>query len=80
MKGKTSSEKKAAVVKKLDDLITLPSYLEWIDDIIIGYIVDKACEQLNAFAGHDFGKLKELTETQKQELADEIEDPKERKL
>ena len=75
LKGKSGAEKKAAVVKKLDDMITLPSYLEWVDDVIIGYIVDKACEKLNNFAGHNFGELKELTEKQEQELADEIEDP-----
>ena len=75
LKGKSGAEKKAAVVKKLDDMITLPSYLEWVDDVIIGYIVDKACEKLNDFAGHNFGELKELTEKQEQELADEIEDP-----
>lgn len=79
LKNKSGAEKKAAVVKKLDDMITLPSYLEWIDDIIIGCIVDKACEKLNAFAGHKFGELKGLTEKQEQELADEIEDPEEKR-
>ncbi len=47
LKGKTGSEKKAAVVKKLDDLIKLPAYLEWVDDILIGYLVDKACDMFN---------------------------------
>ena len=75
LKNKSGEEKKAAVVKKLDDMITLPSSLEWVDDIIIGYIVDKACEKLNALAGHNFGELKGLTEKQTQELADEIENP-----
>ncbi len=77
--GKSGAEKKEAVVKKLDDMITLPSYLEWADDIVIGLIVDKACEKLNEFARHNFGELKELTEQQAQELAAEIEDPKEKK-
>ena len=79
LNGKSGAEKKAAVVKKLDDMIKLPSYLEWVDDVIIGYIVDKACEKLNDFAGHDFGNAEEISENQKQELADEIEDPKEKK-
>ena len=79
LNGKSGAEKKAAVVKKLDDMIKLPSYLEWVDDVIIGYIVDKACEKLNDFAGHDFGKVEGILENQKQELADEIEDPKEKK-
>ena len=47
LKGKTGPEKKAAVVKKLDDLIKLPAYLEWVDDILIGYLVDKACYMFN---------------------------------
>ena len=77
LKGKSGAEKKAAVVKKLDDMITLPSYLEWIDDVVIGLIVDRACSKLNEFAGHNFGEMNELTEKQEQELADEIEDPEE---
>ena len=47
LKGKTGPEKKAAVVKKLDDIIKLPAYLEWIDDILISYLVDKACDMFN---------------------------------
>ena len=77
LKGKSSAEKRAAVVKKLDDMITLPSYLEFVDDMIIGYIVDKACEKLNAFAGHNFGELKGLTEKQELELAENIDLSKE---
>ena len=74
LKGKSGEEKKAAVIKKLDDMIPLPSYLEWGDDIIIGKLVDMACEKLNTFAGHDFGSVT-LTEQQEQKIADEIADP-----
>ena len=74
LKGKSGEEKRAAVIKKIDDMIPLPSYVEWVDDIIIGKIVDMACEKLNAFAGHDFGSV-ELTEKQEQKIADEIADP-----
>ena len=49
LKGKSGIEKRAAVVKKLDDMIVLPASLEWVDDIIIGYLVDKACEMYNLF-------------------------------
>ena len=77
LQGKTGAEKKAVVVKKLDDMIKLPSCLEWADDMAISYFVDKICEKLNAFAGHNFSVI-ELTEKQGQELADEIEDPKEK--
>ena len=76
LKGKSGAEKKKAVVEKLDEMITLPSYLEWVDDIIIGKLVDMACDKLNLFAGHNFGEI-ELTEEQEQEIANEIEDPKE---
>ena len=78
LKGKSGAEKKKAVVEKLDEMITLPSYLEWVDDIIIGKLVDMVCDKLNDFAGHDFGHI-ELTETQERDIADEIDDPKEAK-
>ena len=48
LKGKTGAEKKAVVVKKIDDLIVLPFYLEWLDDIVIGYLVDMACNMFNS--------------------------------
>ena len=76
LKGKDGSEKKAAVIKKLDEMITLPSYLEWVDDMVLAWLVDKACQKLNEFSGHSFGDI-ELSETQEQEIADEIENPKE---
>ena len=74
LKGKNSAEKRKAVIEKLDDMIVLPSYLEWVDDIIIGKLVDMVCDKLNDFAGHDFTEL-ELTEQQEQEIADEIPNP-----
>ena len=72
LKGKTGAEKKAAVVKKLDDLIKLPFYLEWIDDIILGVLVDNACKVLNDFAGHKFENIV-LTEKQEEDLAGKVE-------
>ena len=72
LKGKTGVEKKAAVVKKLDDLIKLPFYLEWIDDIILGVLVDNACKVLNDFAGHKFANVV-LTGKQEDELAEKVE-------
>ena len=70
--GKSGAEKKAAVVKKLDAMIVFPAYLEWLDDIIIGKLVDMACEKLNSVAGHDFAK-KQLSEEQEKEVKDAIE-------
>ena len=74
LKGKNGAEKRKAVIEKLDDMIVLPSYLEWVDDIIIGKLVDMVCDKLNDFAGHDFGDA-ELTETQERDIADEITNP-----
>lgn len=72
LKDKSGAEKKAAVVKKLDDMITLPSYLEWIDDIIIGKLIDTVCENLNKIIGHDFGKT-EIDEKQEKEITEKID-------
>ena len=72
LKGKTGAEKRAAVVAKLDDMIKLPSRLEWVDDIILGIIVDNACKVLNDFAGHKFANVV-LTGKQEDELAEKVE-------
>ncbi len=48
LRGKSGAEKKAIVVKKLDDLIVLPAALEWVDDILISYLVDLACNMFNS--------------------------------
>ena len=74
LKGKSGAEKKAAVVKKLDDLINLPTYLEWIDDIVISWLVDKVCDKLNAITEHNFENLT-LDENQEHKIAEEIADP-----
>ena len=78
LKGKSGAEKKAAVVKKLDDMITLPSYLEWIDDILLSWFVDKVCDKLNSITEHNFGDLT-LSENRERELAEEIADPEQTK-
>ena len=48
LRDKSGAEKKAIVVKKLDDLIVLPAALEWVDDILISYLVDLACNMFNS--------------------------------
>ena len=59
LRGKSGAEKKAIVVKKIDDLIVLPATLEWVDDILINYLVDLACNMFNSIndkfedANHD---------------------------
>ena len=74
LKGKSGKEKKEAVIKKLDDLITLPGYLEWVDDVVLSWLVDSVCDKLNLLTGHDFERI-ELSEKQEQEIASEIADP-----
>ncbi len=69
--GKPGAEKKAAVIKKIDDMITLPGYLEWLDDIILAKIVDSVCEKLNTRTEHNFKDI-ELDEKQESEIASEI--------
>ena len=74
LRGKSGADKKAAVIKKLDDLIVLPFYLEWMDDIVISWLVDTVCEKLNFITNHDFKDL-ELTKEQEQDFAEKLETP-----
>lgn len=61
MKGKTGAEKREAVVNKVDALIPLPWFLEWLDGLVIGWLVDKVCEKMNWLTDHNFtgGELNE---------------------
>ena len=70
--GKSGADKKAAVVKRIDDLIKLPPYLEWIDGMIISYLVDQACEKLNAMTAHSFKDV-DINEADKAKIASEME-------
>lgn len=45
--GKSGAEKKAAVIKRLDELIRLPIYIDWVSNIIIGYLVDFFVKKMN---------------------------------
>ena len=71
--GKSGSEKKAAVIKKLDDLIKLPVALEWVDDMVLSYLVDQACEKLNTLTAHNFGNV-ELNNVDKRQVANELKE------
>ena len=74
LNGKNGAEKKKAVIEKLDEMIILPNYLEWVDDIVLSPLVDRICDKLNEVMGHDFERI-ELSEKQEQEIASEIADP-----
>ena len=69
--GKSGTEKKAAVIKKLDDLIKLPAYLEWVDDMIIPYLIDQACQKLNDISAHSFKDV-EFNDVDKFRIAEEM--------
>ena len=69
MKGKTGAEKREAVVNKVDALIPLPWFLEWLDGLVIGWLVDKVCEKMNWLTDHNFTGT-ELTEEQSTKLAE----------
>ena len=74
MTGLNGKEKRDAVVKKLDDMIKLPSFLEAFDGPIIGFFVDLAVAKLNSTFGHSFG-VEPITQMQEIELAEGIEIP-----
>ena len=70
LKGKSGADKKAAVIKRLDDLIVLPFYLEWLDDKIIAWLVDAVCDKLNEVTSHNFDAL---SHEQRQEVIESID-------
>ena len=72
LKGKSGAEKKAAVVKRLDDLIVLPFYLEWMDDKIIAWLVDVVCDKLNKMTDHKFVDTA-ITDEQEKSVIDSID-------
>ena len=55
--GQTGAEKKAYVVKTLDELIRLPLWLEPLDSVIFGALIDLICDKLNAKYGHIWGDI-----------------------
>lgn len=73
MNGKSGKEKRQAVVDKLDDLIPLPWFLEWMDGPLIGWLVDKCCAMFNEKAGHDWKDIAP-TEAARDALAQELLD------
>ncbi len=65
---KTGAEKRDAVIAKLDELIQLPFYLEWVDGAFISWLIDLVCEKLNWIYDYDFSHA-EPTPEQLSELA-----------
>ena len=55
--GESGADKRAYVVKTLDELIRLPLWLEPIDGVIFGMLVDLICDKLNARYGHIWGDI-----------------------
>ena len=75
LKDKTGAEKKAAVIQKIDDMIKLPFYLEWLDDMLVSYFIDAVCTKLNAITQHNFKDLA-MNEADEIKLAESIEEKK----
>ena len=76
LKGKSGAEKRAAVVQKVDDMITLPWWLEWADGPMIGWLVDSACQLLNDIHGHDWNDIG-VSGEERAALASGLPNPKE---
>ncbi|MCR5335375.1 MAG: hypothetical protein K6E42_02335 [Synergistes sp.] len=55
--GESGSDKRAYVIKALDELIRLPVWLEPFDGMIFGALVDLICSRLNARYGHIWGDV-----------------------
>lgn len=71
-KGKSGEEKKKAAIRILDDLIKLPAYLEWADNILLGRLVDLAVEKLNFLSDWMFGE-EEMPDVDAERLAGVLE-------
>lgn len=55
--GESGSDKRAYVIKALDELIRLPVWLEPFDGVIFGMLVDLICDRLNKKVGHVWGDI-----------------------
>lgn len=74
LKGKSGKEKRSVIVGKLDELVRLPFWLEWVDGPLIGFLVDLACDKLNWLTDHNFEDIEPNSE-QRQMIADVLEAP-----
>lgn len=72
--GGTGAEKRAYVVKRLDDMVRLPWFLEPFDGPAFGLLVDMACDKLNLLMGHEWDAA-ELTPEQTRKIAAVIDVP-----
>lgn len=72
LSGKSGEEKKAAVKKRLDEMIPLPFYLEWADDLLIDYLIEVVCAQMNAITSR---KLETVTDVKKMAAVIELPEP-----
>lgn len=74
MAGKTGTEKRAAIISKIDAMVTLPWWLEWMDGPLIGWLIDRCCTMFNAEYGHNWEDLNAATEDCREVLAQELPD------
>ena len=74
--GGTGTEKRAYVVRRLDDMVRLPWFLEPFDGPAFGLLVDLVCDKLNLLAGHDWRAVS-LTPEQLEKVAAVVDMPAE---
>ena len=55
--GENGAAKKEYVIGKLDDLITLPWFLEPFDNAIFEVLIDGGVRLLNKWFGHNWAKV-----------------------
>ena len=55
--GESGAAKKEYVIGKLDDLITLPWFLEPFDNAIFEVLIDAGVRLLNKWFGHNWAKM-----------------------
>lgn len=59
--GATGAEKRANVVKQLDEMVKLPWYAEPFDGPAFGLLVDMVCEKLNLLTDRNIASVKPET-------------------
>jgi hypothetical protein len=59
--GKTGKEKRAAVVRKMCELLNVPYVPEWLEGmfepILYAWIVDRVCNVMNILTNHDMASV-----------------------
>lgn len=60
--GESGAAKKAYVIQRLDDMVTLPWFLEPFDAAVFEVLIDAACRLLNKWFGHNWAQRVQPTD------------------